>query len=120
MGAVLWWRFNEKNIGCKKDDTHKRRKQKFTRRNQGHFRLCCLIIPRHYRSDYGDNLLDVEPLEAITMELDDEEDAAVAEWFYDHKVRFFSSFTSTLILLLAKIQLSIPFNYGWREESNPR
>ena len=35
--------------------------------------------------DYGDNLIDVEPLEAIQMDLDEEEDAAVYEWFYDHK-----------------------------------
>ena len=35
--------------------------------------------------DYGDNILDVEPLDAIQMELDEEEDAAVYEWFYDHK-----------------------------------
>ncbi|KAG2174194.1 hypothetical protein INT43_004215 [Umbelopsis isabellina] len=35
--------------------------------------------------DYGDNILDVEPLEPIQMELDEEEDAAVYEWFYDHK-----------------------------------
>lgn len=35
--------------------------------------------------DYGDNVLDVEPLEAIQMPLDgDDEDAPVAEWFYDH------------------------------------
>ncbi len=35
--------------------------------------------------DYADNVLDVEPLEAIQMELDPEEDAATASWFYDHK-----------------------------------
>ncbi|EXX60268.1 Prp8p [Rhizophagus irregularis DAOM 197198w] len=35
--------------------------------------------------DYGDNILDVEPLEAIQMELDEVEDAPVHEWFYDHK-----------------------------------
>ena len=35
--------------------------------------------------DYGDNILDVEPLEAIQMDLDEEEDAAVYEWFYDPK-----------------------------------
>ncbi|KAJ1979992.1 hypothetical protein H4R33_005585 [Dimargaris cristalligena] len=35
--------------------------------------------------DYGDNILDVEPLEAIQMDLDEDEDSAVAEWFYDHK-----------------------------------
>lgn len=35
--------------------------------------------------DYGDNLLDVEPLEAIQLELDEDEDAAIIDWFYDHK-----------------------------------
>ncbi|KAJ9460206.1 Pre-mRNA-processing-splicing factor 8A [Diplonema papillatum] len=35
--------------------------------------------------DYGENLLDVQPLEAIQMELDEEEDEAVFDWFYDHK-----------------------------------
>ena len=35
--------------------------------------------------DYADNILDVEPLEAIQMEMDPEEDSAVHEWFYDHK-----------------------------------
>lgn len=35
--------------------------------------------------DYGENVLDVEPLEAIQMELDEEEDAAVHDWFYDPK-----------------------------------
>lgn len=35
--------------------------------------------------DYGDNILDVEPLEAIQLELDEEEDEAIIDWFYDHK-----------------------------------
>jgi len=35
--------------------------------------------------DYADNLLDVEPLEAIHLELDEEEDGPVFDWFYDHK-----------------------------------
>eukprot|EP00452_MALV-II_sp_L67-6_P000142 gene142-157_t len=35
--------------------------------------------------DYGDNVLDVDPLEAIQMKLDDHEDQAVADWFYDEK-----------------------------------
>nr|CAD7196881.1 unnamed protein product [Timema douglasi] len=35
--------------------------------------------------DYADNVLDVEPLEAIQIELDPDEDGAVAKWFYDHK-----------------------------------
>ncbi|KAG7225970.1 hypothetical protein INR49_018571, partial [Caranx melampygus] len=35
--------------------------------------------------DYADNILDVEPLEAIQMELDPEEDGSVVEWFYEHQ-----------------------------------
>ena len=35
--------------------------------------------------DYGDNILEIEPLEAIQMDLDDQEDAAVFDWFYDNK-----------------------------------
>ena len=35
--------------------------------------------------DYADNILDVEPLEAIQMDLDRDEDSPVHEWFYDHK-----------------------------------
>ncbi|RKP19772.1 PROCN-domain-containing protein, partial [Rozella allomycis CSF55] len=35
--------------------------------------------------DFAENILDVEPLEAIQLELDEEEDGPVAEWFYDHK-----------------------------------
>ncbi|KAG2230381.1 pre-mRNA-processing-splicing factor 8 [Thamnidium elegans] len=35
--------------------------------------------------DYGDNIMDVEPLEAIQMELDEEEDDAIYDWFYDNK-----------------------------------
>jgi pre-mRNA-processing factor 8 len=35
--------------------------------------------------DYTDNILDVEPLEPIHLDLDPDDDAAVIEWFYDHK-----------------------------------
>jgi pre-mRNA-processing factor 8 len=35
--------------------------------------------------DYGDNILDVEPLEPINMELDDDDDAYVRDWLYDSK-----------------------------------
>lgn len=35
--------------------------------------------------DYGDNVLDVEPLEAIQMQLDEEEDAPVIDWLYDSR-----------------------------------
>ncbi|KAK0646711.1 pre-mRNA processing splicing factor 8 [Cercophora newfieldiana] len=34
---------------------------------------------------WSENLEDVEPLEPIQMELDEEEEAAVYEWFYDHQ-----------------------------------
>lgn len=34
--------------------------------------------------DYGDNILDVDPLEAVQLELDEEEDSAIVDWFYDH------------------------------------
>jgi pre-mRNA-processing factor 8 len=45
--------------------------------------------------DYGDNVLDVEPLEAIQMEdLDEIEDAAVVNWFYDHKPLQFTKFVN--------------------------
>ena len=33
--------------------------------------------------DYGDNILDVDPLEAVHLELDEAEDSAVIDWFYD-------------------------------------
>eukprot|EP00923_Selenidium_pygospionis_P020244 GHVN01035076.1.p1 GENE.GHVN01035076.1~~GHVN01035076.1.p1 ORF type:complete len:2490 (+),score=338.39 GHVN01035076.1:119-7588(+) len=35
--------------------------------------------------DYGDNVLDVEPLEAIQEKLDEDEDEAVIDWLYDHQ-----------------------------------
>lgn len=35
--------------------------------------------------DYADNVLDVEPLEAIQIELTEDDDAAIHDWFYEHK-----------------------------------
>ena len=35
--------------------------------------------------DYGDNILDTEPLEAITLELDETDDSPIINWFYDHR-----------------------------------
>lgn len=35
--------------------------------------------------DFADNILDVEPLEAIQMDLDPDEDREVYDWIYDHK-----------------------------------
>ncbi|KAI1433956.1 pre-mRNA processing splicing factor 8 [Xylaria sp. CBS 124048] len=34
---------------------------------------------------WSENLEDVEPLQPIQMELDEDEDAAIYEWFYDHR-----------------------------------
>lgn len=34
---------------------------------------------------WSENIEDVEPLEPIQMELDEDEDAAIFEWFYDHR-----------------------------------
>ncbi|KAF2090260.1 PROCN-domain-containing protein [Saccharata proteae CBS 121410] len=34
---------------------------------------------------WSENIEDVEPLEPIQMELDENEDAAVVDWFYDHR-----------------------------------
>jgi len=44
--------------------------------------------------DYADNILDVDPLEAIELELDEEEDAAVYEWFYDHQPLKYTKFVN--------------------------
>merc|ERR1712168_715858 len=44
--------------------------------------------------DYGDNVLDVEPLEAIQMELDPDEDSAIVDWLYDNKPLQYSKFVN--------------------------
>ncbi|UIZ20631.1 hypothetical protein KXD40_001180 [Peronospora effusa] len=44
--------------------------------------------------DYGDNILDIEPSESITMELDEEDDEAVIDWFYDSKPLVDSKFVN--------------------------
>jgi len=55
--------------------------------------------------DYADNVLDVEPLEAIQIDLDTEEDAAVAKWFYDHKPLVNSRYLKNNINLYKHIML---------------
>lgn len=35
--------------------------------------------------DYGDNVLSVEPQDPIQMDLDEQDDNAVFDWFYDHR-----------------------------------
>jgi pre-mRNA-processing factor 8 len=44
--------------------------------------------------DYGDNILGVDPHEPITMDLDEEDDEAVIEWFYDHKPLQYTKFVN--------------------------
>lgn len=39
--------------------------------------------------DYADNVLDVEPGDPIQLELDEEEDSAIYEWFYEHQSLLF-------------------------------
>lgn len=44
-----------------------------------------LLFSFRFWAQTGDNVLDVEPLEPINMELDDEDDLPVLDWFYDSK-----------------------------------
>ena len=57
------------------------------KRDQRHFKL--MRFPPFDNEepplDYGNNALDVYPLEAIQLDLDLEEDSAIIEWFYDPK-----------------------------------
>jgi hypothetical protein len=45
--------------------------------------VCAHGVTEEPPLDYGDNILDVEPLEAINMELDPEDDAAVSRWSFE-------------------------------------
>lgn len=47
--------------------------------------------------DYADNILDVEPLEPIQMDLDNEEDKTVSEWFYDHRPLLDTKYVASLV-----------------------
>jgi pre-mRNA-processing factor 8 len=50
--------------------------------------------------DYADNILDVEPLEAIQMDLDTEEDVSVCSWLYDHNPLVDTKYVLGLNILL--------------------
>ncbi|KAF8522676.1 NUC069, PrP8 N-terminal domain-containing protein [Gautieria morchelliformis] len=57
------------------------------KRDRRHFK-CMRFPPFDHEEpplDYGDNILDIEPLEAIQHDLDEQEDAPIFEWFYDPK-----------------------------------
>jgi pre-mRNA-processing factor 8 len=60
--------------------------------------------------DYGENILRVEPLEAIEMELDEDEDAAVIDWFYDHKPLLNTAFVNGSSYKKWKLSLPIMSN----------
>jgi hypothetical protein len=47
--------------------------------------------------DYGDNVLDADPLEAIQLDLDTEENAAIIDWFYDPKPLINTLFVQVLV-----------------------
>jgi len=56
--------------------------------------------------DYADNLLDVDPMEPVALELDEEEDGAVYDWFYDDKPLRYTKFVNGSSY--RKWQLSLP------------
>ena len=47
--------------------------------------ISCFLSDEEPPLDYGDNILDVDPMEPIRLELDEEEDEPVFDWFYDHR-----------------------------------
>ena len=44
--------------------------------------------------DYADNIIELDPLEAIELELDREDDSAVYDWFYDSKPLIYTRFVN--------------------------
>jgi pre-mRNA-processing factor 8 len=44
--------------------------------------------------DYGDNVLDFEPLDPLQMELDEEEDNEEIDWFYDHQALKYTNYVN--------------------------
>lgn len=61
--------------------------------------------------DYGENILDVEPmLEAIQMDLDEEEDDAIFDWFYDHNPLRWTKFVNGPSYRKWKLSLPIMAN----------
>ncbi|KAL5711925.1 Pre-mRNA-processing-splicing factor 8A [Ranunculus cassubicifolius] len=60
------------------------RREKRDRRNFKRMRFPCFDDEEPIL-DYADNVFDVMPMEAIQLELDNEEDSEIIDWFYDHK-----------------------------------
>ena len=60
--------------------------------------------------DYGDNILNVEPLDPIQMELDEEEDNSVFDWFYDHMPLQYTKMVNGPSYRFWKLPLSVMAN----------
>ncbi|EGG08954.1 uncharacterized protein MELLADRAFT_84336 [Melampsora larici-populina 98AG31] len=57
------------------------------KRDRRHFNRMCFppFDDKEPPLDYGDNILDTKPSEAIQMYLDEDEDTPVFDWLHDHK-----------------------------------
>jgi len=60
--------------------------------------------------DYGDNILNVEPLDPIQMELDEDEDNSVFDWFYDHMPLQYTNMVNGPSYRFWKLPLSVMAN----------
>lgn len=56
------------------------------KRDRKHFKRMRLppFDPEEPALDYGENILNAEPFECIQMQLDEEDDDSVFDFFYDH------------------------------------
>ena len=62
--------------------------------------------------DYGENILDMEPmLEPIQMDLDEEEDDSIFDWFYDQHILFdnFDDFHGLAVIQTLALRHGIHF-----------
>ena len=48
-------------------------------------------LPSHFA---GDNVLGVDPHEPVVLDLDEEDDSSVIEWFYDHRPLQFTKYVN--------------------------
>ncbi|KNE87522.1 hypothetical protein PSTG_19093, partial [Puccinia striiformis f. sp. tritici PST-78] len=61
--------------------------------------------------DYGANILDTEPTEAIQTDLDEDADAPDLDWFYDHKPltkKYKATNTSMAFFTAKAMNMAIP------------
>ena len=60
--------------------------------------------------DYGENILHMEPMEPIQMELDENEDNSVFDWFYDHKPLIYTNLVNGPSYKNWKLPLGVMMN----------